>query len=272
LIPDARSLSILGWDDHYYRLLSTQLDPNFTGLLLVITMFWLWSLPFTFWQWLIHGLTTIQLKLVQKTVTYIGSGLLLISIGLTFSRSTFLALAVGLSLFVTSRFFNQKQKKFLPQIALSLLAVTATILVTLHIAPKPDGEGVNLWRTRSVYARIATSNNWMKSLDPYQVLLGRGLFVPPPEELSASTAATADHANLPDNFFVLLLSGFGVLGVLLSMILLSSVSNKLKTDSYTLAILGSVLTHSLFNNSLLQAFVLIFLLGKVVEVTTETKQ
>src|SRR3989344_442832 len=36
LIPDMRFLAILGWDDHYFRLVSTQFDPNFTGLLLVL--------------------------------------------------------------------------------------------------------------------------------------------------------------------------------------------------------------------------------------------
>src|SRR3989304_8999963 len=34
LIPDTRFLAVLNWDDHYYRLLSTLLDPNFTGIIL----------------------------------------------------------------------------------------------------------------------------------------------------------------------------------------------------------------------------------------------
>src|SRR5258708_36528350 len=34
--PDLRALKMLGWDDHYFRLVSTYLDPAFTGILLVL--------------------------------------------------------------------------------------------------------------------------------------------------------------------------------------------------------------------------------------------
>ncbi|MFZ2202248.1 MAG: hypothetical protein WAV56_02515, partial [Microgenomates group bacterium] len=34
LLPDVRFLAYLGFDDHYYRLIGSFLDPNFTGLVL----------------------------------------------------------------------------------------------------------------------------------------------------------------------------------------------------------------------------------------------
>ena len=34
-LPDLRDLKYLGWDDHYFRLVGTFLDPGFTGIILV---------------------------------------------------------------------------------------------------------------------------------------------------------------------------------------------------------------------------------------------
>ena len=266
LIPDTRFLSILGWDDHFYRLLSTQLDPNFTGLLLIITLFWLWSVPFHFWQWLIHGPSKKQLMDIQKISTGIASGMLLVGIGLTFSRSSLLALLVGGVIFVLIRFSKEiKNKKMTSKISTRILAVTGIVIITLIAAPKPSGEGVKLWRTSSAYARIVNTSNWVYSLEPYHLVMGRGLFVPPPQELLAPTGITADHANLPDNFFILLLSGIGIPGIVLCMLLLARKLPTVPVDAASTAIFGSVLTHSLFNNSLLQAFILLFLLAKMVE-------
>ncbi|SRR5260221_1906352 len=38
-VPDTRMLFFLGWDDHYYRLISTLFDPGFTGIILVMYFF-----------------------------------------------------------------------------------------------------------------------------------------------------------------------------------------------------------------------------------------
>jgi len=37
-IKDTRFLSILGWDDHYARLISTYFDPGFTGVIFLLTL------------------------------------------------------------------------------------------------------------------------------------------------------------------------------------------------------------------------------------------
>ena len=36
--PDLRNLMYLGWDPHYYRVFSTLFDPNFSGILFVLTL------------------------------------------------------------------------------------------------------------------------------------------------------------------------------------------------------------------------------------------
>jgi len=44
-INDTRFLAILGWDDHLNRLISTIFDPGFTGIILVISLMYFYSLP-----------------------------------------------------------------------------------------------------------------------------------------------------------------------------------------------------------------------------------
>lgn len=44
-LPDTRFLFFLGWDDHYYRLISTFLDPSFTGLLFCLLFFTVQMIP-----------------------------------------------------------------------------------------------------------------------------------------------------------------------------------------------------------------------------------
>lgn len=93
--PDFSQFAGLGWDPHYYRVLSTFFDPNFAGLFLTLT--------------LILIIATILLAPVSK-LTRLFLGMLLSVIGLaivlTFSRSTYLALATGLT--VVS-FFKSKR-------------------------------------------------------------------------------------------------------------------------------------------------------------------
>lgn len=261
-IPDTRFLSILGWDDHYYRLLSTQLDPNFTGLLLTITLFWWWSTPFSWWQWLIHGLNKQQLGWVQQATTIAVSGLLLLAIGLTFSRASWLALLVGLGVVASA------QKKYRTQlIAPSSLMVAGIggLIIFATLFMQPTGEGKNLLRTASVTARLSATSIWLQSLTPYQLLLGRGLFVPPPTTLHVAEGISADHANLPDNVLILAISSFGIVGTILLLILCYQWLSSHQQPALTLAILAAVLTHSMFNNSLLQVFVLLFVLGNLIQ-------
>jgi hypothetical protein len=272
LLPDVRFLSILGWDDHYYRLLSTQLDPNFTGLLLTITLFWFWSLPISFWQWLIHDLDKKDLQRVRKITLVFISGLLLVAISLTFSRSSILALISGSLIYgyyFSKKTFQAKQKTM--QFRRIALAVVVVVVGTFVLAPKPSGEGVNLLRTSTAYARVASVARWLNTLEPYQLLIGRGLFVPPTTELQPPPGITADHANLPDNIIVLLISGLGVVGTSLLLLVSTIFAQKLNLRIGTKAIYISVAAHTMFNNSVLQPFILLFVLGLFVENSIENR-
>lgn len=130
ILPDTRFLFNYGWDEHYFRAIGSFLDPGFTGLLV--------SLAFA-----ILLINKFNLKNVL-----LGS-FLLTTIGLTFSRATYLSLFSGLIA------FSLIKKRF----RLYLLLFIFTVLVL--ILPKPGGEGVDLLRINSILAR---SENYYQAL------------------------------------------------------------------------------------------------------------
>ena len=237
--PDTRSLIVLGWDDHYFRLISTILDPGFTGLIFVVTLFLL---------------RPMQLNKLVKTAL---SLLLITGIFLTYSRASYLSLGVLIAALATQYRKGLNFKILTPLVV--ILIISLALLNTSN-----GGEGTNLLRTSTIQARISTTTASLSTLKPYQWIIGRGLFVSsysinPPQLGSLSQPY---HANLPDNSLLLILGGTGFAGLLLSAYLLSQYLYYLhKLQKTFLPILLAVLTHSLFSATLTYPFVLIFLGG-----------
>ncbi|MFC1790314.1 O-antigen ligase family protein, partial [Patescibacteria group bacterium] len=153
LWPDLREFTLMQWDPHYYRVVSTFLDPGFTGMFLVLTLV------------LVTGLFLhISEKRRKERKALIGAGVIAyLALALTYSRSSFLAFLVGaLSL---GRLFKKKE------ILLgAILVMTLTIIV---LPRRPGGEGVKLSRWASIQARI---ENWQETWSIFQgaPLLGVG--------------------------------------------------------------------------------------------------
>ncbi|MDA1079340.1 MAG: hypothetical protein O2840_01460 [bacterium] len=185
-LPDVRFLVALGWDDHYYRAIGSMLDPNYLGILLVLTLANLWS-----WTKKIPHNWLLSLTI-----------LLSITIGMTLSRATFLAAVV----FLATQFLAKKQLTSLAAIA---------IILTVVLLPKPTGEGVNLLRTSSINSRVSHDQSIiMESLNnPIKMLFGTGLF----SSTHQSTAPdkSFDHGLIANNVFVLLYQGIGLVGIAL---------------------------------------------------------
>ena len=138
IFPDMRYLKNLGFDDHYFRLIGSFYDPNFTGAVFAgIALYFiaknklLFSIPFV--------------------------GLL----ALTFSRASYLVFAVGLIYLLIT---NKKTKLLLLLILLGII---------IYLTPKPFGEGVNLLRTFSIFSRF---DSWSRGLSLFfeRPILGWG--------------------------------------------------------------------------------------------------
>ncbi len=228
LIPDVKFLNIFGWDNHYYRLISTIFDPAFTGIILVLTI--------GLWQRIRK----------PKLITWLQI-LLTIAVAATFSRASYLALF----LLITHQWLTTNQK-----LKWSLLA--GLFLLTVLILPKPGGEGVNLTRTSTIEARSENIQENLITLEKTQWLWGRGLF----NNDAQKASYTNNHAQLPDNLIVLVINSTGIIG-LISTIILAKKWLKITyhQDKIWTWLVVTVLVHSLFNNTLLQPFVFLNLFG-----------
>lgn len=135
LYPNLRNLSYLGWDPHQYRVFGTLFDPNFMGIILVLTLVLSWYL----WQ---------QKK--ERLILF-GTLVSVVALFLTYSRGSFAALVA------TACVWGVMTKK----IKLLLIACVGFVSV-LVLLPRPDGEGVDLLRTITVASRIENNQEALK--------------------------------------------------------------------------------------------------------------
>jgi hypothetical protein len=233
-LPDLTSLYHLGFDDHFYRLTGTLLDPNFTGLLFVF-------------NWLYYAK---QPKLNKKTVFL--AIVFLIGIALTYSRAAYL------SLILASCYLLLKSKK--THKLFILLTVTLFLTLIPFLPKKSGGEGVNLQRTSSIEARIVTAKQFINKNQGLTVIVGQGPFTP---QYQTNKEGLISHARFADNFLIFLYNGFGLFGGILILILLAQESKKqISSDNhFKISLLIALLTHSLFNNNITQAFISLLFWG-----------
>lgn len=158
--PSLRPLLGAGWDEHYKRVFGSIFDPNFFGMMTVLSLFTLF----------IVGVTIKKGKLLfNRSPYWIFAGVVFISFVLTYSRSAYLALAAGSIVFVV-RYRLLKQMVFIiclffstyllfPQDGFDTNRITRQISSTAridswitsiqYIAEKPLwGHGFNLIRYR----------------------------------------------------------------------------------------------------------------------------
>lgn len=127
-LPDTRFLFNLGWDEHYFRAIGTFLDPSFTGLILCLAIIvWLTELA----------------GQKKKLFFWLNGLVMLIALGLSFSRIIYLSFSLTLTLF----FWLRGKRRI-------LAAAIIVFCLLIFLLPKPGGEGVNLWRISSLQAKI----------------------------------------------------------------------------------------------------------------------
>lgn len=237
-LPDVRFLEVFGWDNHYYRMIGSQFDPNFLGILFVILFF-----------------SIIELKFFGKKILGVIKSIFLTSIilglALTFSRASYLSFLVGILVYAVRK--SNLREKFVPFIFAGLLALF------IFIAPKPGGEGVNLARTASIEARISSSRIISNELSTRELVFGRGLFNQGFVSLP-SKYQTDNHANLSDNIVLLALSSTGFVGLgLISWLIGSWLLYLRRNKWHQFLLIVVVLLHAVFNNTIFQPFVFLFL-------------
>lgn len=133
--PNLRYLYYLGWDEHLYRLFSTFLDPNFASMFFVL--FVLFLVPFIE--------KAAKKKEKKRLVLYsILGASTVFAIVLTYSRTGFIMLVVGLGVYLSI------QKRF------KILAVSIAIFLVMIVLTSSNIEGMNPLRIASSEARIGS--------------------------------------------------------------------------------------------------------------------
>ena len=240
--PDLRPLADQGWDPHYYRLTGSELDPGYTGILLLI------GLIFIFQQ--INTSNKQQNK--KLLITYY---LLLITlysaIALTYSRATYLATITSAIIYS----YFTKSWKF-------LLTCLTIFLLTWLFLPRPEGAGGNLARTTTIEYRL---NNYQQTLQIIKdhPILGVGFnrlrYVKRDYGYLNSDEWQTLHSGAgSDNSFLFVLSTTGIIGftayLWLWLEILKSTWPKRKNvpiHYYLLPITYiAIIVHSQFNNTL----------------------
>lgn len=252
--PSLRNLFYLGWDEHLYRLFSTLLDPNFAGIYIVLVI--LFSIA-TFLPHFSHYSKR------NKVLAVLGLLTLTPALFLTYSRSSYVAAIIASFVFLVLI----KQKKI---IAVLIVA----FVLGLFILPKGmGGEGVKLLRTASVFARLDTYNNALKifydnpvigvGFDSLRFVSRNYGFVSAKDSLVSHSAA-----GVPNSYLVLLATT-GIAGAVVFLALVGTLmkdaykiySNK-KYSLFAAGVISSfaaVLVHSLFENTLFYAPVILWM-------------
>ena len=225
--PDFTYFNSLNWDPHLYRLVSSFFDPTFTALIYLLFFIYLF-LNFS------------------QYPRFISSFLLVISyfaLALTYSRSTYLALIAAAIYFAV-----KSSQKYLA--VLSLILVTFTILVL----PRQPGEGTKLERTSSVYAKV---HNYQEALAVFasSPIIGHGYNNLP---YIRQIDNYQSHSNNGfDSSLLTILCTTGIIGLVLFIL---GGKQYFQNSSLTIQVMiVAIIIHSLFANSLLYPWTIIFL-------------
>lgn len=218
--PDTRWLSGLGWDDHYYRMIGTFLDPAFLGIIFVF-----------------------GLIIAIKYRTTLGIITLTSALALTYSRASWFALFVALVIFIIKRY----------RIRTSLIAAFL-LLISIFLLPTPGGEGVNLYRTNSIEQKYDNSKQAVTLISESPLIgWGTGNLCEAKMQLGFDTPTNSCRGL--DNSFLFILASSGLLGAIFFVRFIYN----LKINSmpvWLIASLTSVLVHSMFTNTLFYPFVM----------------
>ncbi len=250
LYPDLRNLYYLGWDPHAYRVFGTFLDPNFTGIILVLEFFLTWYL------WLGKNLS--------KMIFVLGLVISFMTLLLTYSRGSYLAFIAGVLVLVFWLNISLIRK-------IGLVSLGGVVFCALlWFLPRPGGEGVNLLRTLSVFSRIENSQEaWNIFLSSPAIGIGFNAlrYWRDQTNLTPGTQSLSHSGAGFHNSWLFVLATTGIMGFfayiwiwakVLGMGKIKFISQIWDKSGKQLLFVSAVavFTHSLFDNSLFYPYVM----------------
>lgn len=236
-IPDMSFLAPLGWDPHYFRAVSTFLDPNFLGAFLVLTL----------------------LLIKNNRLLFI---LVYLALLTTFSRGAYLTFLTG---FLAFSFIKKSVKLALVTVLLfSLLMISFFTYHSSVAAPR----GID--RAQSAEARLDTWQQGIKMFLEYPVLgVGFNLYRNGLKELKlADEGFLSGHgASTNDSSLLFVAATTGLIGLGAYLFFLGTLFGvAIKKNPILLAGLLALIAQSPFANTLFYPPLLLWLLLEAQEI------
>lgn len=245
IFPNLIFLQTFGWDPHYFRTVSTFLDPNFAGAYFVLTLLLIMSL---------RGVLTTRQSILFLIIIYV-------SLLSTFSRSSYLMFLVS---GITLSFLERSKKKFTAVIILFIILMAGFQLYTQLVA-KPKG----IDREQSASYRMST---WQNGLTIFQKapFLGIGFnaykYAVAEYHLADEQFINSRGSSTNDSSLLYVLATTGIIGFFIYIVFLFSLLKKgLKNNHLLTAGLIGLIFHSFFANSLFYPFILLWILLKAAD-------
>lgn len=243
-IPDLSFTTAYGWDPHYFRAVSTFLDPNFFGAFMVLTL--LLFLRRSHLSTEVRPLSSLEILL---------SSILYLALLLTFSRSSY---GMFLISFLSLSVLLKSKKLFGISILLFLILMSGFYVYTKIIS-----EPRNIDRTQSAQFRL---NTWQEGFDLFQShpILGVGFnsyrFALGQYNLAPKDQLASHGSSSNDSSLLFVAATTGVVGLISYLYFLFQLgfANFRKNFILAAAIIGLV-AHSFFADSLFYPPILLWL-------------
>lgn len=235
VFPDLTALKIFGWDDHYFRLVSTLLDPAFTGIILVLT----------------EILVVLKTVKKQTKLLFFLNVFLVMTIAFTYSRASYLSLVLSLIILVWK--FRQKL----------LFFILVFFVLLIPILPKPAGEGVNLARTYSINEKFKNYRDSAKLFEQSPIFgVGFNNICEAKQKFlnNGNPVPDAMHScSGLDNSLFFILATTGIAGVFVFVDAIYMTLKNTSADYFGLALKLSffaIFIHGMYTNTFFYSFVL----------------
>lgn len=213
-LPDTRFLLRYGWDEHYYRMIGTVLDPNYLGIMLVII-----------------GISGVIGVIGGIRGKWLGA-VALAGLVVTYSRASWLAMGAGFGWWVLAG-ESGKLGRLGKLCRFGLLVIFGAVV--WWAVPKPGGEGVNLLRTSSIEQRLVSWNQAIELWKQYPWFgVGFNQF----------------GSKLPSSSWLTILQSTGVVGLMILGSLGILVIRKIRGNSFWEVVAIMLGIHAVFNNTL----------------------
>ncbi len=246
VIPDLQFLSRYGWDPHYFRTVSTFLDPNFVGAYFVLTLILLFHKFPIQKKWLMLATSVVSLALLT-----------------TFSRSSYLMFLIS---GLTFSFLEKSLKLIIVTILLFIFLIIGFQIYAQQVT-KPR----NIDRAQSASFRFSS---WQQGLTIFQIspILGVGFnsyrYAIRDYNLADLSFLESHGSTSNDSSLLSVLATTGVIGLffyLLFFIALIKESLIRKNFALTAGLAGLII-HSFFANSLFFPAIFIWIMIKAPDI------